>query len=286
MKHLPSKLDGESGELLIKNHTDSNTGIYVCEAKNSVGQAQCKYTLHAYNRKWIISSCKGFFFFALNMWMSPRYVLNVTLFLLEYSYETEDSMWASCGSWMLWLDRSGSATVWCLRSASSLPATNKVGVIVGAVIGALLLFLLLLLLIWLLVCCCQKKRYQKEAANEIRYYITAGECLKPLWGWGRWGRNSRSEYRLIEPRLVPCFNREDAPAPESRPSSRHSSRHSSFQSTMGYRTHQGVQYTSVGDHLSSIRESAPIYPVESNPPSTAGDRATSLTYDHRYGYAV
>lgn len=159
------------GELLIKNHTDSNTGVYVCEAKNSVGQAQCKYTLNAYN------------------------------------------------------------------------PTNKVGVIVGAVIGALLLFLLLLLLIWLLICCCQKKRYQKEAANEIR---------------------------------------EDAPPPESRPSSRHSS----FHSMMGYRTHQGVQYTSVGDHLSSIRESAPIYPVGSNPPSTAGDRATSLRYDHRYGYAV
>lgn len=51
---------------------------------------------------------------------------------------------------------------------SSPPATNKVGVIVGAVIGALLLLLLLLLLIWLLICCCHKRRYEKEVANEIR----------------------------------------------------------------------------------------------------------------------
>ncbi|KAM4745088.1 V-set and immunoglobulin domain-containing protein 8b isoform 2-T2 [Anableps anableps] len=165
--------DAQTGELLIKNHTESNTGTYVCEAKNAVGQSQCKYALRAYN------------------------------------------------------------------------PTDKVGVIVGAVIGALLLFLLLLLLIWLLICCCQKKRYQKEAANEIR---------------------------------------EDAPAPESRPSSRQSSRHSSFQSIAGYRTHQGVHYTSVGGHLPSIHESGSN--AGSNAPSTAGDRAASLKYDHRYGYAV
>lgn len=51
---------------------------------------------------------------------------------------------------------------------SPLPATNKAGVIVGAVIGAILLLLLLLLLIWLLLCCCHKRRYEKEVANEIR----------------------------------------------------------------------------------------------------------------------
>ncbi|XP_038126160.1 V-set and immunoglobulin domain-containing protein 8b [Cyprinodon tularosa] len=162
--------DPETGELLIKNHTDSNTGTYVCEVKNAVGQAQCKYKLNAYN------------------------------------------------------------------------PTDKVGVIVGAVIGALLLLLLLLLLIWLLICCCQKKRYQKEAANEIR---------------------------------------EDAPAPESRPTSRHSS----FQSVMGYRTHHGVQYSSVRGNLSGIHESGPIFTAGSNAPSTAGGR-TSLKYDHQYGYAV
>ncbi|KAF7199773.1 V-set and immunoglobulin domain-containing protein 8b [Nothobranchius furzeri] len=93
----------ESGELLIKNHTDSNVGVYVCNAKNSVGQAQCRYTLHAYN------------------------------------------------------------------------PTNRVGVIVGAVIGALLLFLLLLLLILLLYFCCCKKRHQKESSNEIREDVTAPE---------------------------------------------------------------------------------------------------------------
>ena len=54
---------------------------------------------------------------------------------------------------------------------SSALATNKAGVIAGAVIGALLLLLLLLLLIWLLVCCCRKKRYVKEVANEIRYFV-------------------------------------------------------------------------------------------------------------------
>ncbi|XP_004072593.1 coxsackievirus and adenovirus receptor homolog [Oryzias latipes] len=107
--------DPQTGELLFKNHTDGNTGRYVCEAKNAVGQQQCTYSLKAYN------------------------------------------------------------------------PTDKVGVIVGAVFGALLLLLLLLFLIWVLICCCQKKRYQKEAANEIR---------------------------------------EDVPAPESRPTSRHSSFHS------------------------------------------------------------
>lgn len=43
--------DPQTGELLINNHTDANVGSYVCEAKNAVGQAECKYTLHAYNRK-------------------------------------------------------------------------------------------------------------------------------------------------------------------------------------------------------------------------------------------
>lgn len=51
LKHPSFRLDPETGELLIKNHTDSNTGTYVCEVKNAVGQAQCKYKLNAYNRK-------------------------------------------------------------------------------------------------------------------------------------------------------------------------------------------------------------------------------------------
>uniref|UniRef100_A0A3Q2QIV9 V-set and immunoglobulin domain containing 8b n=1 Tax=Fundulus heteroclitus TaxID=8078 RepID=A0A3Q2QIV9_FUNHE len=41
--------DAETGELLIKNHTDSYTGTYTCEVKNNVGTAQCKYVLRAYN---------------------------------------------------------------------------------------------------------------------------------------------------------------------------------------------------------------------------------------------
>ncbi|KAI5628996.1 V-set and immunoglobulin domain containing 8b precursor, partial [Silurus asotus] len=72
----------------------------------------------------------------------------------------------------------------CKYTLKAYNPVNKAGVIAGAVIGALLLLLLLLLLIWLLICCYQKKRYEKETANEIR---------------------------------------EDAAAPESRPGSRHSS---------------------------------------------------------------
>lgn len=48
--------DSETGELLIRNHTDSNVGSYVCKVNNAVGRAQCKYALHAYNRKSVISS--------------------------------------------------------------------------------------------------------------------------------------------------------------------------------------------------------------------------------------
>lgn len=71
--------------------------------------------------------------------------------------------------------------IWSLSTLSSFPATNKVGVIVGAVIGALLLLLLLLLLIWLLICCCHKRRYEKEVANEIRYCIRVGKHFKHPW---------------------------------------------------------------------------------------------------------
>ncbi|XP_071338356.1 V-set and immunoglobulin domain-containing protein 8b [Trachinotus anak] len=169
-------INPQDGELLIRNHTDSNAGTYMCEAENAVGKAQCKYELHAYN------------------------------------------------------------------------PTNKVGVIVGAVIGAILLLLLLLFLIWLLICCCHKRRYEKEVENEIR---------------------------------------EDAPAPESRPSSRASS----LRSVLGYRTHPGVQYSSVMNNLPSIRESgrSSIYTGRNNgtsQPTTAGDKPAPLQYDHQYGYPV
>ncbi|XP_030272413.1 V-set and immunoglobulin domain-containing protein 8b [Sparus aurata] len=165
--------DPQTGELLIKNHTDSNVGSYVCEAKNAVGKAQCKYALRAYN------------------------------------------------------------------------PTNKAGVIAGAVIGALLLLLLLLLLIWLLICCCHKRKYQKEVANEIR---------------------------------------EDAQAPQSRPTSRNSS----FRSVMGYRTHPGVQYSSVRNHMPNARASgrSAVYTGGSNMSSPVGDKSVALQYDHEYGYPV
>ncbi|OCT69365.1 coxsackievirus and adenovirus receptor homolog [Xenopus laevis] len=61
----------------------------------------------------------------------------------------------------------------CVANLSISAATNRAGVIAGAVIGALLLFLLLLLLIWCLICCCNKKRYEKEIANDIREDVVA-----------------------------------------------------------------------------------------------------------------
>ncbi|XP_074526912.1 V-set and immunoglobulin domain-containing protein 8b [Halichoeres trimaculatus] len=174
---MPAKAtqDPQTGELLIRNHTDSNVGSYACEVKNAVGKAECKYSLQAYN------------------------------------------------------------------------PTNKAGVIAGAVIGALLLLLLLLLLIWLLICCCRKRRYQKEVANEIR---------------------------------------EDAPAPESRPTSRNSS----LRSVMGYRTHPGVEYSSVRSHLPGRGSGrSAVYTggsINSSPSVTAGGKPADLKYDPRYGYPV
>lgn len=55
----------------------------------------------------------------------------------------------------------------------SVSSANRTGVIVGAVFGALLLLLLLLLLIWCLICCCNKRRYEKEIANDIREDVNA-----------------------------------------------------------------------------------------------------------------
>ncbi|XP_041958317.1 V-set and immunoglobulin domain-containing protein 8b [Alosa sapidissima] len=98
-----ASINTQTGELLIRNHSESYIGRYACQVKNEVGTEQCTYTLRAYN------------------------------------------------------------------------PVNKAGVIAGAVIGALLLLLLLLLLIWLLICCCNKRRYEKEVANEIREDVTAPE---------------------------------------------------------------------------------------------------------------
>ncbi|XP_024130503.1 V-set and immunoglobulin domain-containing protein 8b [Oryzias melastigma] len=167
--------DPQTGEILFKNHTDSNAGKYVCEVKNAVGQQQCAYFLKAYN------------------------------------------------------------------------PTDKVGVIVGAVFGALLLLLLLLFLIWLLICCCQKKRYQKEAANEIR---------------------------------------EDVPAPESRPTSRQSSRRSTYQPVVGYRTHHGLQYNSLVTPQPNGSELGITSTGSINGRAQMSDTAPRLHYDPQYGYAV
>ncbi|XP_053330732.1 V-set and immunoglobulin domain-containing protein 8 [Spea bombifrons] len=55
----------------------------------------------------------------------------------------------------------------------SASSSNRAGIIAGAVIGALLLLLLLLLLIWCIICCCNKRRYEKELANDIREDVRA-----------------------------------------------------------------------------------------------------------------
>lgn len=46
---LTATQDPQTGELLIRNHSDSNVGSYTCEAKNAVGKKQCQYALNAYN---------------------------------------------------------------------------------------------------------------------------------------------------------------------------------------------------------------------------------------------
>ncbi|CAH2327126.1 coxsackievirus and adenovirus receptor homolog [Pelobates cultripes] len=55
----------------------------------------------------------------------------------------------------------------------TVSSSNRAAIIAGAVIGAILLLLLLLLLIWCLICCCNKRRYEKELANDIREDVGA-----------------------------------------------------------------------------------------------------------------
>ncbi|XP_042586331.1 coxsackievirus and adenovirus receptor homolog [Cyprinus carpio] len=128
-------------------------------------------------------------------------------------------------------------------------ATNKAGVIAGAVIGALLLLLLLLLLIWLLICCCNKRRYEKEVANEIR---------------------------------------EDAAAPESRPGSRNSSFRSILNyrvhSGIHYSSVGKADVTRVESGRSSTHTERGRVQREASMP--ASDHRPPLRYDSRYGYPV
>ncbi|KTF71751.1 hypothetical protein cypCar_00045199, partial [Cyprinus carpio] len=167
----------QTGELLIRNHSDSYTGRYLCEVSNEVGTERCTYALQAYN------------------------------------------------------------------------PTNKVGVIVGAVIGALLLLFLLLLLIWLLICCCNKRRYEKELANDIR---------------------------------------EDAPAPDSRPGSRHSSFRSvlNYHGHPGihYSSVGKADVTRAGSGRSSTHTERSRVQREAG--MLASDHRPPLRYDSRYGYPV
>ncbi|CAB1319739.1 unnamed protein product [Coregonus sp. 'balchen'] len=41
--------NSQTGELMIRNHSESYMGNYLCVVSNTVGKGQCKYTLHAYN---------------------------------------------------------------------------------------------------------------------------------------------------------------------------------------------------------------------------------------------
>ncbi|XP_029018300.1 V-set and immunoglobulin domain-containing protein 8b [Betta splendens] len=135
----------------------------------------------------------------------------------------------------------------CTYELHAYNPVNKVGVIVGAVIGALLLLLLLLFLIWLLWVCCCKRRYEKEAANELK---------------------------------------EDAPAPESRPASRNSSMRSvvGYRAHPGVHYSGVVNHLpSIREtgrsSINSGRNTA------LSQPSTT-DVKPLLHYDHQYGYAV
>ncbi|KAF4110319.1 V-set and immunoglobulin domain-containing protein 8b isoform X1 [Onychostoma macrolepis] len=167
----------QTGELLIRNHSDSYTGRYLCEVSNEVGTERCTYALQAYN------------------------------------------------------------------------PTNKAGLIAGAVIGALLLLLLLLLLIWLLICCCNKRRYEKEVANEIR---------------------------------------EDAAAPESRPGSRNSSFRSVMNYRVHPGIHYSsvgkADVARVGPGRSSTHTERSRVQREAS--MLASDHRPPLRYDSRYGYPV
>ncbi|XP_026124973.1 coxsackievirus and adenovirus receptor homolog [Carassius auratus] len=167
----------QTGELLIRNHSESYTGRYLCEVSNEVGTERCTYALQAYN------------------------------------------------------------------------PTNKAGVIAGAVIGALLLLLLLLLLIWLLICCCNKRRYEKEIANEIR---------------------------------------EDSAAPESRPGSRNSSFRSILNyrvhSGIHYSSVGKADVSRVGSGRSSTHTERGR--VQRDASVLASDHRPPLSYDSKYGYPV
>ncbi|XP_010874263.2 V-set and immunoglobulin domain-containing protein 8b [Esox lucius] len=139
----------------------------------------------------------------------------------------------------------------CKLTLYAYDPPNKVGIIVGAVIGALLLLLLLLLLIWLLVCCCHKRRYEKEVAHEIR---------------------------------------EDAPAPESRSASRNSSFRSvlGYRSHAGvvYSSVRNGQPKRTESSHSSIykgqRNGTPTPNEQKVPPMPP----PVLKYDSKYGYPV
>lgn len=44
--------DSLTGELQIRNHSESYMGKYICEVSNEVGTERCTYALQAYNRKY------------------------------------------------------------------------------------------------------------------------------------------------------------------------------------------------------------------------------------------
>uniref|UniRef100_A0A8C6UMU8 V-set and immunoglobulin domain containing 8b n=1 Tax=Neogobius melanostomus TaxID=47308 RepID=A0A8C6UMU8_9GOBI len=141
------------------------------------------------------------------------------------------------------------STEQCQYALHAYNPTNRVGMIVGAVIGSILLLLLLLLLIWLICCCCNKRRYEKEQANDIR---------------------------------------EDAPAPESRPTSRASSlrsvmsyrthhgvQYSSASGPLSSASEAGPNYVYTAGSVRASQRSNGNHKL-----------TQSLKYDPQYGYAV
>ncbi|XP_061673394.1 V-set and immunoglobulin domain-containing protein 8b isoform X3 [Syngnathoides biaculeatus] len=100
---LAVPLNTQSGEYLIKNHSDSYAGSYVCEAKNPVGKAECKYALRAHNPTnevgvivgAVIGALLLLFLLLLAIWLSVCCCLKLRY---EKEVANEISRKVKCGS--------------------------------------------------------------------------------------------------------------------------------------------------------------------------------------------
>ncbi|KAG8450008.1 hypothetical protein GDO86_016626 [Hymenochirus boettgeri] len=163
----PSKGDAS---ITISYLVPSDSGTYQCKVKKNPGVAFRKVSLTVQDEGTSPLSYKWEKFAGppnpaippLNMWEAA---VNGDLLIKNvsevYNGQYRCTVVNNVGS--------GQCTVELTASAAS----NRAGVIAGAVIGAILLLLLLLLLIWLLICCCNKRRYEKEIENDIREDVAA-----------------------------------------------------------------------------------------------------------------